>query len=185
MPKSRRKLTDQQRRLVDYYFGVSNFNKTDALRRAGYGSPNDNHKVFDGLAVGEEIERRHALVRERYEVTYERVVAELARVAFSSPLDYMEPQEDGTFLIDLRKTSADEVRAIGELKVEYYTEGRGEDAREVKRVTLKPWNKTQALDLLARHAGLSREKSPLEGAEGLIERIMAGRRRVAASEEEE
>ena len=175
MPKAKNKLSPRHREVVDYYFGASNFNKTDAIRRAGYAHPNKNNAIFNVPAVVAEVERRHELVRERYEVNYDRVVGELARIAFSSPLDFWEVDEDGKATIDLMNADADSLRAVGELKVRTYTEGRGEDARVVTETTLKPWNKNAALDSLMRHAGLSREKSPLEGAGGLFSRILDAR----------
>lgn len=168
------KLYDKQRAAIDYYFGVSNFNKTDAMARAGYSHANANLAFWDNVAVKTEVERRHALIRERYEVTYERVVDELSRIAFSNPFDYMEPQEDGTFVIDLRKMDAEQARAIGEMTIVVSMEGD----EPVKRIKLKPWSKQAALDSLMRHAGLSREKSIFEGAGDMMDRILAARRRV-------
>lgn len=185
MPKPRLKLSPRHREVVNYYFGVSNFSKTDAIRRAGYAHPNKNCGIFSLPAVKAEIERRERVVRERYNVTYDRVVDELARIAFSSPLDFMEPDEDGGMTVDLTKADADMLRAIGEFQIETYIEGRGEDAQRVKRVKLKPWNKQAALEALMRHAGLSKEKSPLEVMGDLAARILAARKRVAPSDEQE
>lgn len=180
MPKAKMKLTARHQRLVDYYFGVSNFNKTDALRREGYAHPNKNCDMFNRPDITAEVKRRQAIIRDRYEVTYERVVEELARIAFSSPLDYMGLNtEDGTFFIDLSKIDADQIRALGEMTVETYVEGKGDDAKTVRRMKLKPWSKQAALDSLMRHAGLSKEKSAFEGAGDLVERILAARKRSA------
>lgn len=176
MPKDKNKLTDRHRKLVDFYFGVSNFNKTDALRREGYAHPNKNCDLFNHPNIKAEVARRHAVIRERYKVSYDRVVEELARIAFSSPLDYTEISDDGTFVIDLSKIDADQIRALGEMSSKTYTDSSGNVVTELK---LKPWSKQAALDSLMRHAGLSKEKSPFEGAGDLVERIIAARKRSA------
>lgn len=179
MPKSAKKLSDNHRKVLDCYYGVSNFNKTDALTRAGFKKPNKAHKVFSRPSVVAEMKRREEKVRKRYEVTHERIMAELARVAFSSVLDYLQVEPGGRVYIDLSRADADQLKAIGEVTVDTYVEGRGDEAREVKRVRVKPWNKLEALDKLARHGGLSLDKVKVEGTVTLVDRITAARRRVA------
>lgn len=175
--KSRAKINPRMNQMLDYFYGVSRWNKTDALRRAGYKNPNSQLTKFELPAVKLEMARREKKVQERYEVSYDRVVGELARIAFSSVLDFAEIQKDGTILYDFSETTADEMKALGEVSIETYTEGRGEGAREIKRIRVKPWNKLQALQDLMRHAGLSKEKTPFEGAADLVDRILAGRKR--------
>lgn len=182
------RITPRELQLLDYYYGVSNFNKSDALRRLGkrngepLSQPNDNLAVFNRPAVKAEMERREALIRERYEVSYERVVDEIAKIAYSHLGDVLQINEDGEMYINLHEASAHSLAALGEVTVESYVEGRGEDAQVVKRVKVKPWNKMAALEALMRHAGLSKEKVPVLGVE-LVDRIRAGRDRLAKGEE--
>ena len=181
--KQEKTLSLRQGKMLDAYYGPSNFCKTDALRRAGYKHPDGQHNKFNLPKVKEEMERREAEVRDRYEVTHERIMGELARIAFSSIRDLAHVDDDGNLIIDpqtLGQASPDDLRALGEVTVETYVEGKGDQAREVKRIKVKPWPKLQALDQLMRHGGLSKEKSPFEGVADLVDRINAGMRRASS-----
>ncbi len=184
MPKPRNKLLDRQRAVIDYYFGPAHFNRAKALEMAGYALPNKYWRFWEKPAVKAEIERRHAEIRAAYEVTYERTVSELARVAYSNVADFIEVDPvTGDFVIRLDRANAEQLRALGgEVTVEEYTDGKGENARPVKRMKFKPWNKVAALEALMRHAGLSKEKAPTIMVD-LVDRINAGRARVASKEE--
>ena len=72
--------------------------------------------------------------------------------------------------------------AIGEVTVETYMEGKGEEAREVKRVRVKPWSKLAALDQLMRHAGLSKDKTNAALLD-VAARLTAGLKRIGKDTE--
>lgn len=174
------KLNPRHRKVLDFYFGVSNFNKTDALKRAGYAGGRKQQAVFAYPAVRKEIERREALHREKYEVTFDRVQSEIAKIAYFNPLCVLDvDMKTGLVTIDVVKAQAAEMAALSQIKV---TESI-EDGQKVTKVEVKPWNKVAALEQLMRHAGLSKEKSAFEGAGDLVNRILAGRRRASGTEE--
>ncbi len=178
------KLNPRHRKVVDFYFGVSNFNKTDALRRAGYSNAHKSQGVFGYPAVVKEIARRETLLREKYEVNFDRVQSEIAKIAYFNPLCILDvDDETGVVTVDITKADASTMAAIGQIKVTESWEGKGDDAVKVTKVELKPWNKVAALESLMRHAGLSREKNAFEGAGDLVDRILAGRRRASGTEE--
>lgn len=181
----RQRLSDKHRAVVNYYYGLANFNKTDALRRAGYKHPNHYLRVFNHPGIVEEMERRERLLRERYEVTYDNTIAEIAKIAFSNVLDMARVDEKtGDLLIDFSDAGAAQLAAVGEITVETYMEGRGDDAQEVKRVRVKPYNKLAALDALMRHAGISKDKTG-EALSDLVARINAGRKRLGQETEDD
>lgn len=194
MPKRKTKLSPRYRLVLDFYYGFSNFNKTDALRRAGYKHPNSQLHIFNHPSVVAAMERREAKVREKYDVTYERITDELARVAYASILNYATITDDGHFLIDeksIAKASPEELAAIGEVTVDTHNEFLGDTdadgkpvATVVKRIKVKPWNKLAALESLVRHAGLSKEKIQVVGSVSLSARIRAARARVTATADE-
>lgn len=182
----RRTLAPRHEMALNYFYGISNFNKTDALRRAGYKSPKEYLHLFAREDVKAAMAAREEETRERYAVDYDNLMRELMRVAVSSPFDFLEFDEDGNTYVDLEKLTAEQARAIGEVTIETYMEGRGENAREVKRIKVKPWNKLEAADKVLRHAGISKEKSPLAGAANdLVDRINAGMRRVSNVKEDD
>ena len=177
-------LSPRYRKLVDAYFGEANFNKSKAIRLAGYKSEGKKYtRVFDNPAIVKEVERRHRDIRERYKVDYNRISAEMARVAFSNIYDYAKVDENKDLVFDFSQLDAVTAAAIGEVTVETYVEGRGEAAREVKRVRVKPWNKMQALDQLMRHSGLSKDKAS-EAIVDLAARLRQGLGRVGRGDED-
>ena len=178
-------LKPMQLRALDHYYGFANFNKTKAMEMAGYGSPNKYLSMFDIPYVKKEMERREARYRERYEVTFKRVQDEIAKVAYFNPLCVLAVDKDGLVTVDITQAEAAEMAAISEIKVTERTVVTEDGPEKVTTVKVKPWNKVAALDLLMRHAGLSKEKSPLEGLGDLADRINAGLRRVAVPEEKE
>lgn len=170
------RLCAKHQKVVDFYFGVSNKVWTDACRRAGYKTPKRHGHVSRHPQVIEEVKRREAMVRARYDVTYERIMDELARIAFASPSDYMKKTDDGLLEFDFSETDPDQLRALGEVSIDESTD---RDGRPIRRLKVKPWSKLDALDKLARHAGLSKEKREISITGPLADRILAGRARVA------
>ncbi len=178
------KLNPRHVKVLDFYFGVSNFNKTDALRRAGYSVAQKSQALFAYPAVRKEIERREARSRAKYAVSFDKVQEEIAKVAFFNPLCILDiDDETGMVTVNVAKAQASEMAAISQIKVTESWEGKGDDAVRVTKVELKPWNKVAALESLMKHSGLSKEKSAFEGAGDLVDRILAGRRRASGSEE--
>ena len=80
------------------------------------------------------------------------IIAELEKIGFSSMGDYLHITSDGDPYIDLSKATPEQLDALGEVTVDDYVEGRGEDARDVKRVKIKLLDKKGSLvDLLKYH----------------------------------
>ena len=184
MPKPRNEISPRHMKVLDFYYGVANFNKDQALRLAEYPHPNSQHALFTFPAVKAEMKRREKKIRDKYDVSYERVTSELARVAYSSILDYATVDDDGQLVYDFSGTTADEMKALGEVTVvedvQYDEEGKKIGVK--RKIKVKPWNKLSALDSLMRHAGLSKEKTPFEGAADLVTRIIAARERVTPAD---
>lgn len=110
------------------------------------------HPMIAPRLVAQE-EKRLQAAEDRYQVTQERILRELALIGFSNMLDYMTPQEDGTACVDLSKLTRDQAAAITEVTVDSYTEGKGDDAKPVKRIKFKLADKRTALVDLGKHLG--------------------------------
>jgi|3_EtaG_2_1085321.scaffolds.fasta_scaffold00178_9 phage terminase small subunit len=192
----KRKISLRHEKLVDFYFGISNFNKSDAIRRAGYKQAGNYTRIFDHPRIAAEVERRHKAIREKHEITYETISEEMAKIAFSSVTDYMTVTDDGDLVFDFNKIEDGRVfDALGEVSVETYIDGYDYEEDEegklkkvpvrVKRIKVKPHSKLPALEALMKHAGLSKDKTTGELAD-LASRIMGGKKRLGmASEEDE
>lgn len=183
--RRKRRISDRHLALVDAYFGPANLCKNEALRRVYPGTKKVDqiHKIFSHPDVVEEIERRQRRVREKYEVTYDRVLDEIARVAFFNMWDVAEVV-NGELVVDgktLAKADRDVVAALGQVTA---VSVEKPDGSVVTRLKIKPHNKLSALDQLMRHGGLSKDKTSTALAD-LAERVMAGRRRVGREPEDD
>lgn len=95
---------------------------------------------------------------DRTEVTVAKVIAELAKVGFSNMLDYVTVQDGGDAYVDLSALSRDQAAAIQEITVEDFKDGRGDEARDVRRVKFKLLDKRAALVDIGRHLGMFTDK---------------------------
>ena len=162
------KLTAKQIRFVDEY--LVDFNATQAAIRAGYSEKTANTIGAQNLAklsIQAEISRRQKDLQRRTEVTQERVVKELARIAFANMADYLHVEtqtrtkDDGTettyqivVLSETEDLSTDQRAALANVK------------QSVNGVEIKLHDKIKALELLGRHIGMFNDKLSLSGTDG-------------------
>ncbi len=147
--KPSRPLSPKQRRFVDEY--LLDMNATDAAIRAGYSEASAySHGAFLTRRpnVAAAIEARLAERRARVQVTAERVIAELARIAFADIGKIMDWSSEEATLRPPAEISPDERAAIQEIAVVKRQDGLA------TRVILH--DKERALEALCRHLGLFR-----------------------------
>jgi len=149
----------RQKRFAGEY--IIDLNATQAAIRAGYSVKTAGAKGFELLkiveisaAITSALEKR----AKRTEITQDMVVKELARLGFNNMLDYIQVTPGGDAYIDLSKLTRDQAAAITEITVDEYAEGRGDEARLVKKVKIKLADKKGPLELLGKHLGMFREK---------------------------
>lgn len=111
-------------------------------------------RLLDHPKIALRLAEQRQATQQRHDITVDRIVRELALIGFANMLDYVTPQSDGTVYVDLSKLTREQAAAIGEVTVEEYMEGRGEDARPVKRVKFKLSDKRAALVDLGKHLGM-------------------------------
>ena len=143
------KLTDKQKRFVQEY--LVDLNATAAARRAGYKDPNIGRQLITKNNVSEEIAKRQV----KLEITQERVLQELAAIAFANGSDFVTVTATG--LLDVKPTSKvpkEKLPAIAGIK---YT--------QVGSVEIKLHDKVKALELLGKHLGVFDEKRDTDKAE--------------------
>ena len=180
VPKPR--LNDRLRRLVDCYFDPAvNLNETKAAKMAGYKTADKYaFKLFRRPEVREEIERRQEISRKKFEVDEEWVIRRVMALADASlgDIKLILDQNDG----DLSKLTHEQRYSLSEIAEEVYVEGRGEGARDVKKQRVKVADKLNALIALMRRLGLFKDEVTVKGEVSLIDRIQAGRNRLARGE---
>jgi phage terminase small subunit len=109
---------------------------------------------------------------ERLSITKERILEELASIAFVNMADYMRAGKDGDPYLDFSALTRAQAAALSEVTVEDFAEGRGENARAVRRIKFKLWDKKGALIDLGKHLGMFREKVDVSGTVDTVVRFV-------------
>lgn len=150
-------------RFIDAY--VVDFNFVKACAAAGFKVSNSKNASARGCvllsepAVQEEIQKRFAAARSRASKTLDDVIAELEKIGFANIEDLsIEVNEGEERVLALGsksnpKINRDVLAAVSEMTTETYTDGHGENARDVKRTKIKLFNKKDALVDLGKHLG--------------------------------
>jgi phage terminase small subunit len=107
-------------------------------------------------------------------MSQQEVLEELTKLARSNMQDYVG--EDGITL-GVQEVTREQAAAIHEYIVEHYTDGHGDDAREVKKIKFKLSDKLRALELLGKHYALFTERHVHELG-GVAERLAAALARI-------
>lgn len=144
------KLTAKQKKFVEEY--LIDLNATQAAIRAGY-SPNtaqeQSSRLLSNVMVKNEIDKAMAQRSRRTGISQDRVLRELAKIAFVNPNDVIN-FSDAT----VKMTSEENLAAIASVKVKKIP-GEYGDATERE---VKLYDKLRALDLLGKHLGIYDKK---------------------------
>jgi len=165
-------LTAKQKLFVDEY--LIDLNATQAAIRAGY-SPNNADKIGSELLgktrVSDAISKAMAERSKRTGVNADRVVTELAKIAFVNASDVIDA-DTATLKPD---AAPEDTAAIQSVKVKTF----GEDGLERE---IKMADKLKALELLGKHLGMFEDRLKLSGSletektklDDLIEQMRGG-----------
>lgn len=144
------RLTEKQKRFCDEY--LIDLNATQAAIRAGYSARTANEqgaRLLANVSVQEYIARKMAERSRRTGVNQDRVVLELAKIAFVRMTDVVD--SNGRIKQD---ASADDLSCIESIK---YKESDNEFGGSVER-EVKVASKLKALELLGKHLGMWNDK---------------------------
>lgn len=138
----------------------------DAYVAAGY-ARNESHasRLARNGKVAARVEELQAAGAERAEIDIARVLTELAKIGFSNMLDYVQIV-DGSPLVDLSRVTREQAAAIAQVVVEDFKDGRGDDVRDVRKVTFKLHDKRAALVDIGNHLGMFKSKVEVTGKDG-------------------
>lgn len=103
-------------------------------------------RMLTNANVAAYIKKRMWERQKRTEVTQDRVIEELAAIAFAKATDYVKIIRGNVILTDTKELSENQIKAIAGIK-----EGKN-------GVELKLNNKEKALELLGRHLGMFKDK---------------------------
>lgn len=145
-------MTKKQKRFVEEY--LIDLNATQAAIRAGYSPDTANEqgsRLLANVSVSNEINRAMAERSKRTGVNADRVVRELAKIAFVNAADVINAK-DATLRND---ATEDDTAAIQSVKVKTF----GDDGLERE---IKMADKLKALELLGKHLGMFKDKLELD-----------------------
>lgn len=111
----------------------------------------EGEKIMQMPFMREYVAHVRDMVKNRLDVTRDRILEELAALAYSNMTDFIVIDEDGNTRTDLSGLTREQLAALQEVTVDTYMEGRGEDAIAVKSVKIKLAPKIGALELLGKH----------------------------------
>jgi len=150
-------LTKKQRTFVQEY--LIDLNATQAAIRAGYSTASARQIADENMSkpdIKNAIEKALAERSKRTGVNADRIVQELAKLAFVNPTDVMN-MDEATVRGDANR---DDTAAISSVKVKTIpTEDGNITEREVRT-----YDKIKALELLGKHIGMFTDKFRIEGA---------------------
>lgn len=154
-------MTKKQKRFVEEY--LIDLNATQAAIRAGYKAGNTQRaseigsELLQKTPVSEAIQHAMAERSKRTGINQDRVLRELAKIAFVNAIEVIDP-ETATVKKD---ASSDDTAAIQSVKVKTF----GEDGLERE---IKMSDKLKALELLGKHLGMFSGASGQEKEDGVI-----------------
>jgi phage terminase small subunit len=141
MPRAR--FTPKQRLFIEAY--LISKNATKAAIAAGFSERSANNQGTRLMAdddIRAEIEARLASTLDRYAVTSDRIIREMAKLAFSNVDDFISVQPDGSAIVDFATATRAELAALNAFEVHETANGRN--------VKFKLSDKRQALMDLAK-----------------------------------
>lgn len=163
MPKSK-KLPFAQSRFCEEF--LKDLNATQAAIRSGYSQKTARTiacKLLAKAHIQAKIQSGMEKRSKRLEISADKTLTEIAKLAFSNMMDYLSIQPDGQAFVDLSKLERDQAAAIQEYTVDEYYEHDPDSEekngmRKIKKIKVKLADKRAALELLARHLKLLNDK---------------------------
>ncbi len=150
-------LTAKQKRFVEEY--LIDLNATQAAIRAGY-SPRTAEqaasRMLSFVKVKEEIEKAMAERSKRTGISQDRVIQELARIAFVNPKNVIDTNSASV----LSSASEDDTACIQSVKVKMSESDNGSSCEREVRLN----DKLKALELLGKHLGMFTDKVEVNGS---------------------
>ena len=160
-------MTPKQQRFVEEY--LIDLNATQAAIRAGYAEKtarSQGQRLLTNVDVAKAIAKGQQQKAQNNEATAQQVIDELALIGFSDIGEVLDFTKEQLQLRPANEIPERARRAISSIKVRRYVEGPRDDPTEVEVTEFKFWSKDAALEKLAKHLGLLRDKLELTGKDG-------------------
>lgn len=149
-------MTLKQERFVEEY--LIDLNATQAAIRAGYSpktAQEQASRLLSNVKVQTAISKAQAERSRRTGINQDRVIREIAKLAFLNPVDVID-MDEATVKGEAHR---DDTACIASVKVKNIPT---EDGAIIER-EVKTYDKLKALELLGRHLGMFNDKVKVEG----------------------
>ena len=149
-------MTGKQNRFVEEY--LIDLNATQAAIRAGYSPKTANEqgaRLLANASIRAAVDKAEAERSRRTGINQDRVIREIAKLAFLNPVDVID-MDEATVKGEAHR---DDTACIASVKVKTIpTDDGAITEREVKT-----YDKLKALELLGKHLGMFTDKLKMEG----------------------
>lgn len=166
-PKAAKPLNERQQAFVREY--VIDFNGSAAARRAGYSEKTAGQhaeRMLKNVEIKKAIEEAKAKVCKRAELTVDRIVQELERIAFGDLKNSVKWDSNGTNVRSSDELPDDVSATIAAIEEEETTTEFGVTSKTKRKVKVKHYDKLRALELLARYKGMLVDRKEITGKDG-------------------
>jgi phage terminase small subunit len=167
--KNEHGLSDAEEMFCQTY--IIDFDRAKAVKAMGSKAKRPLQAAFEHLKKPEIQARLDGLIKERIErlkLSQDRVVFELAQIAFSSLEDFASWDNRGLKLKSSSKIDRDKIRVVRSVKYTKKTGNTCEDTIEITRD-----DRMRALELLGKHLGMWGDGKPASDDKSLIEFVNA------------
>lgn len=151
---ARQKLTPKQALFVQEY--LVDLNATRAAIRAGYSKKTAcriGGELLTKTCVAESIQKAQEERSKRVELSQDKVLEELARIAFSDPRAVVTWSEHGVVIKDSTTLTDDEAATVSEVS--------RTETKDGGTTRIKQYDKLKALELLGKHLGIFTPKQDI------------------------
>ena len=152
-----KKLTPNQQLFVKCLLADQTFSVVNAARKAGYKNPSQaGYKLLNNTLVSKVVGKAIKERMDRLDITADRVLEELACIAFYNPLELFD---DAGGFVNVTNIPEALARAMSGMDVISYTDQEGS-----VHTTFKPRfsSKIAALELVAKHLGMAMGESKVQ-----------------------
>jgi phage terminase small subunit len=145
------RFTPMQRLFIEAYLVSKNITKAAIAAGCKERSAHAvGWKWFNKAEIRAEIEARLASTLDRYSITSDRIIRELALIAFGNLGDFIEVQADGSLVVDFGTATCEQLASLKSIEIDERTIDGA--ASGVRRIKISTSDKRQALMDLAKIA---------------------------------
>ena len=157
--KKKKKLTPRHRKFIDFY--IESGNASASYVKAGY-AENNSHisasRLLSNVNIQEYLEKRRAEVAKSSNITAEKIIQELAKIAFLKSSDVFKYEDEEVILPSGQTTTKKVAYLKPQSELPDNVDSAISSIRETKHgVEIKLHDKQKALEALSKYVGLSND----------------------------